>query len=40
MLVLETIVYTFYPSASDGQSKLIQTNLTEPDVELFMNLTD
>ena len=23
-----------------GRSKLIQTNLTEPDVELFMNLTD
>ena len=22
-----------------GQSKLIQTNLTEPDVEHFMNLT-
>ena len=23
-----------------GRSKLIQTNLTEPDVELFTNLTD
>ena len=27
---------TFYPPA---RPKLIQTNLTEPDIKLFMNLT-
>ena len=33
---------TFYPSEADGQNvldDLIPPNLTEPDVELFMNLT-
>ena len=35
---------TLYPSEADvwiervGRSKLIQTNLTEPDVELFINI--
>ena len=35
---------TFYPSEADEENvmddtKLIKTNLTEPDVELFMNVT-
>ena len=34
---------TFYPSEADiervGRPKLIQTNLTKPDAELFMNLS-
>ena len=35
---------TLYPSEADEKNvmddtKLIKTNLTEPDVELFMNLT-
>ena len=39
----EDDLQTFYPSEAEaervGRSKLIQTNLTDPDVELFMNLT-
>ena len=35
---------TLYPSEADGENvmddpKLIKTNLTVPDVELFMNVT-
>ena len=36
---------TLYPSEADAENvmddtKLIKTNLTEPDVELFMNVTN